>query len=157
MSMCKLALAGVQLRAENGEKLLLSPCVLPGPSEPAREAVQPWDQRSCGPRAFSPPWCVSSCPLTGSSLCMASRASLLVQPLFAFLFVPAGAACTAVIQSCSCCSPAEAASSPCSATERVSVSPALARLGLCWGWMRWLHGSLYRFDLLHIWLLLLQW
>lgn len=136
VSVCKLALAGVQLRAEKGEKLFLSPCVLPGPSEPAREAVQSCDQRSCGPVGlFSPLMCQ---PLPSHAVLVRGQQS-----------VAAGAGPVCPCWGCVRCShselvmlfPAEEASCPCNATVRICVSTTVARLGLCWDQMCWLHGS----------------
>lgn len=79
---------------------------------------------------FFPPLDVSALTPRTQLLCVASRASLLVQLLFAFLFVPAE------VVHCSHSElvvifPAEKASSLCNATVRISISTALARLGLC--------------------------
>lgn len=136
VSACKLALAGVQLRAVKGEKLFLSPCVLPGCSEPAREAVQPCDQRPCGPVGlFSPLMCQ---PLPSHAVLVRGQQS-----------ITAGTGTVCPCWGCVHCShselvmlfPAEEASCPCNATVRISVSTTGARLGLCWDRMCWLHGS----------------
>lgn len=63
-------------------------------------------------------------PLTHSSSCVASRALLLLQLLFAFLFVPAEMMHAGVIQSWSW--HFQQKKLPCDATVRVSVSTTLA-------------------------------
>lgn len=60
--------SGMQLRAEKAEKLFLSSSIIckavPGACESAGEVVQPCEQGSYCPRAFSLPWSVSPFPLS---------------------------------------------------------------------------------------------